>query len=318
MKSILTSLLIIIGFSTFAQKVTIQGIAVDTTNGLNGIIVSVNDTLRRYNTSRPEDYSIDTWNEIRYKYTVFTNPPDEGKFSIEADLSDSLTFYSQNFFERFIPQTHAVKDLLELDEIRIELEPEVCIEYEECEEDRTVYAFVGEVLEVNEVDEIYYCGFLSLDAKYEAKLRIIEEVYGNYPKDTISFFSYVHSRRLGFDRLKHVLIYVSESCGVNYHAKYLYNPVYRVDDEWKVVYRHPNGYVVDSLLAEKAKPLKFSDSVYTDFGNRFTDEELQKKFPEPYFYRKGSYIKPMYGYDPEDVFEVMKKTKLKEYGWFKD
>jgi hypothetical protein len=307
---------ILIGFTVNAQELTVNGVAIDSTKGKHKIKVAVNDTIRKFKKEEYDCFHPETWNRINDQYTTMTEF-ETGQFSIKADISDSLTFYSSSSFNRYISQTHAVKDLIKMDKIYIELEPEECIEYVKCKEEPEVYAFVGKVLEVKKVEEIYYCDYLTLDLKYKATLKIQHQVFNNYKSDTITFFAYDHYSKPAFSEFENVLIYISEACDVNYHAKYLFSPAYQVGDSWKVTYATPQTKVGE-MLHELAKPIKFDDDLYYEFGNNLTEKELGERFPEPYFYRKGSFVRPLYGYDVKDVFDIMKKTRLKKYGFFQD
>ncbi len=315
MRSILTLIFLLILSVSFSQEVVIKGVALDSLKGKNRIFVTINDTLRKFEAADRDCYPMGTWNKINKKYRVQTEYK-TGYFEIKADLSDSLTF-SSSFTFRHIPQTYAVKDLYERDEVSIELEPEKCIEYVECKDESTVYAFVGEVLELKKVEEIYYCNSLTLDNKYQAKLKINHQVYNDYKKDTITFFAYDHYGKPAFSKFENVLIYVSEACDVNYHAKYLFSPAHKVGDSWYVTYGTPQTEIGE-MLHKRAKPVDFDDEVYFILDGKTTVEELKDRYPEPYFSIEGDLLRPLYGYDVKDFFEVMKETRLKKYGFFQD
>jgi len=316
MKLNLVFLIITVGLTTNAQNVTIKGFAVDSTQGRNTLHVTINDTLKKFEKLDGKSYPKGTWHKIKQAYSVRTEPK-TGYFSINADLSDSLTFSSSFSFEKYIPQTYAIKDLYKLDKVYIELKPVKCIEYEECLEKPEVFAFVGEVLEVKQVEEIYYCNYLTLDLKYKAKLKILDQVYNNYKQDTITFFAYDHYGKPAFSEYKNVLIYVIENCNVNYHPKYLFSPTYKVGKSWKVPYSKSKTKD-SSLLHKLAKPVNFDDDLYYNFRERLTEEELNQRFPQPYFSIKDNLVRPLYGYDVKDVFQIMKQTHLKEYGPFQE
>ena len=301
-----------------AQEVTIQGFAVDSTKGRNRIHIVVNDTLKRWERSWDSlVYPEGTGDKISMKYSYTTKYKSDGFFSIKAQLSDTLYFMSSVGIQ-FISQKHAVQDLLKLDEVRIELEPNTCVEYVRCEEEITnFYAFVGEVLKVKVEEHPYYCDFLPMDSKYRAELKIIDQIHGLYPEDTISFIAYDHYGKPNFSEYTNVLIYVVENCEELYHIKYQYSPVYKVNGKWQVPYFTPR-FKRDSLLIEKAKPLKFVDSVQFPLGYFYDEEKLKNDYPERYFSREGDYILPKYGYDLEDVFENLRGTLFKSYGYFKE
>ena len=90
-----------------AQKVTVTGRAIDTSNGLNAIEIVINDTLAKIMKDPKEG-------RPRYlrmyqdpRYVVRTDST--GNYSIRANLNDTLYFKSY----RHVPQARRVKDLVE-------------------------------------------------------------------------------------------------------------------------------------------------------------------------------------------------------------
>src|SRR5690606_16968534 len=142
---------------------------------------------------------------------------DDGSFKIRVALTDSLLFRS----DRFIVQQHLVADLLKRDSIHIQLAPERCVPYAPCnEKEPTLYAVVAEKIELKS-RELYYCdGRISWDTRYEAKYKLIKNVYGELKTDTIDFIIYDHYGAPPFSKYKHVLLFLSEHCGKLYHEKY--------------------------------------------------------------------------------------------------
>ena len=47
-------------------------------------------------------------------------------------------------------------------------------------------------INVNYAKRKYYCNIISMDGKFDAQYKILENVYGNYENDTIKFSAYDH------------------------------------------------------------------------------------------------------------------------------
>jgi hypothetical protein len=91
-----------------------------------------------------------------------------------------------------------------------------------------LYAFVAEKISVTYVPP----GNGSWDAEYIGEYRVVENVYGYFPNDTIRFTGFTHMR-LSLSNFKHVLLFVGEYCGKLYHEKYQFFDVYKtVEGKW--------------------------------------------------------------------------------------
>ena len=95
----------------------------------------------------------------------------------------------------------------------------------EAEKKNTLFVFVGEKIFVQELPH----NDNSIDAKFKAKYKILQRVYGNFSKDTIEFEVYDHYGVPGFSHYKNVLLFVSEYEGKYYHEKYQYFDVYQTN-----------------------------------------------------------------------------------------
>jgi len=106
-----------------------------------------------------------------------------------------------------------------MEKIDIRLEPEICIPYVPCEDTlpSNVYVFIGQKLKVDYEPEPYYCDVITMDSRFNAVYKILEQEFGHYNKDTISFTVFDHYGRPAFSKYQNVLLFVSEYCGKLYH-----------------------------------------------------------------------------------------------------
>lgn len=303
---------LLLSFISYGQKVIVRGIAIDTTNGRNKVTISLNDTIRKY--SKSEDFDFDNYKSLYENKDYYTTANKQNKFKIKANLTDSLTFSSW----RHISKSFLVSDLISKTEIKIILEPEVCEEYVPCkEENPKLYVFIGEKIKVDYAIRKYYCNRISMDSKFDAKYKIIENLYGDYMNDTIDFVAYDHYGKPGFSEYDNVILYVAEYCGELYHVKYQYNNVYKTKDgKWASPYQGFDYEKLDSLNIKKPVKIEFDKEVTFEFGKGTDTLWFQRRFPKPYYETNGFKAKAVYGNYAIDIFEIMKKTILKTRGYF--
>src|SRR5690606_7064609 len=105
MRKSICALLLLFSVLASAQKVTIKGRAVDSTNGRNAIEVVINDTLSRIMKNPKEGRSryLRMYDDARF--VVRTDSM--GTFAIRANLGDTLYFKSY----RHSPQIRSVREL---------------------------------------------------------------------------------------------------------------------------------------------------------------------------------------------------------------
>lgn len=301
-----------LSFISSGQEVMVRGKALDTTNGRNTVTVILNDTLNKYTKSPDFDFNI--YKSLYNNKDYHTRTNKHNRFKIKANLTDSLTFSSW----RHISKTYLVSDLLSMKEIKISLEPEVCEEYVPCEEENPkLYVFIGEKIKVDYAKRKYYCNRSSMDFKFDAKYRVIENLYGDYKNDTINFVAFDHYGKPRFSEFDHVILYVAEYCGSLYHVKYQYNDVYKTKyGKWASPYQGFDYEKLDSLNIKKPIKIDFEKDVTFEFGKGTDTLWLQKRFPKPYFETNGFKAKAVYGNYAIDIFEIKKKTTLKKRGYF--
>lgn len=311
MKKIILIVLLFFSAISFGQKVTVKGIAIDTTKNRNRVQVVLNDTLSKFFSADLPNYRAST--EIIYNKDLVVRADEKGFFKIKAYPTDSLIFTSW----QHIRESYLVSDLIKRDSIHIQLKPKVCTEYIPCKEKpRMLYAFIGKKINVEPADYIYYCNIISMDSKYDAEYKILENLYGNYPKDTISFVSYDHASIRRYDDYENVLIYVADYCGKLIHVKYQYHDLYKTSDgKWASPYNPYNYRKIDSTFHIKPRKIEFKKPIEFEFKEENL-ELVKEKYPEPYYEIKNGKIKVLYGNYPNELFELKKATVLKDRGFF--
>jgi hypothetical protein len=295
-----------VSISCLSQKmVLVIGTAFDTTEGRNPVHIVLNDTLRKYRES-----TIPNWGDYE---KLIRNPSyvtwagKNGKFSIQGKQTDSLYFSSF----RHITKAYRIADLLKMKELPINLEPELCTPFVSCNDTlpAKLYAFVGEKIKVEPVKEIYYCNYVPFDLGFTAEYRILENVYGYFPNDTIRFTSFTHGP-LSFSNFQYVLLFVGEYCGKLYHEKYQYFDVYKTaDGKWASPgdpYRFDN--VVEKTI--KTQVVQFADTLSFDMKT-YRWEARRQVFPEEYFKIEGNKATPIMGTYVKDLLTVKKEGMLK-------
>ena len=311
MKNSLLLLFLVCSSISFGQKVLVKGIAIDTTKNRNRVQIVLNDTLSKFYSADLPNYRGST--EIIYNTDLVVRADEKGFFEINAYPTDSLIFTSW----QHIREAHMVSDLVKQDSIRIELKPKVCVEYIECEEkSHKLYAFIGKKIEVEPSDYIYYCNIMSMDSKYDAKYKVLENIYGNYPKDTISFISYDHFSIKKYSDFENVLIYVADYCGQLTQVKYQYSDLYKTKDgKWASPYNPYDYRNVEPNFKIKPREIEFEKPIEFEFNPEILDR-IREKYPEPYCKINNGKVTILYGNYPDELFELKKHTVLKELGFF--
>ncbi|RYE53296.1 MAG: hypothetical protein EOP48_14705, partial [Sphingobacteriales bacterium] len=208
MKKLQILTLLFFSLNSFSQTVSIEGIAFDSTRGLNSVWITINETPS-------ENYVM---------------ADSVGHFLIKAKLTDTLFFMGFDHFSK----SFLVADLLKMKTINIILDPIPCETYVECKDTTPKhFVFIGEKLKLQGVAEKNYCNMSTSDGKFKAEYKIIESLYGKYPNDTIHFVAYDHYGFPPFGEYQNVMLFVSQYCGQNFHVKYQYFPVYKtIDNRW--------------------------------------------------------------------------------------
>jgi hypothetical protein len=302
----------LVSLISYGQKVTVKGIAIDSTKGRTKVQVTLNDTIKKYRKSK--DFDFDKYDSLYDNENYNTQVDKQNEFIIEAKLTDSLTFSSW----RHISKSFLVSDLISKNKIEIILEPQVCEEYIACVEEKPeIYVFIGEKIKVDYAKQKYYCNRFLMDSKFNAEYKIVENLYGDFDNDTINFVAYDHYGMPGFSDYENVILYVAKYCDELVHVKYQYNNVYKTKEgKWASPYQGFKYEKLDSLNTIKPIPMEFRDDVIFEFKEGMDTLKFQKRYPKEYFEINGFAAKAKYGNYAKDVFEVMKNTILKKIGLF--
>ncbi|WP_285055347.1 hypothetical protein [Pedobacter ginsengisoli] len=335
--SIFLLIVLTLGNSSYAQTILVKGLVRDTIKNVNAgndrIMVILNDTLERgaaklhaaLNKRKPgkrtsaqnqeDSVNVSLWEELSKDKRFVVSPNQAGEFEILAQPTDSLIFTSH----LFITQRHAVKDLIKQQNISINLEPLPCEPMVRCDDKNpTLYVFIAEKIGAKYAPP-NYCpenghSWISKDSRYQAKYKILENIYGDYSKDTITFMAFDHYGEPPFLNYKYVMLFVSEHCGQLIHEKYQYFDIYpTADGRWA---RPGDPYRFDTNQPKlfKAQKLKFKENLSFDIGNEYKSV-IAEKYPKPYFKITRDKAYPLTGVYSEDLFSIKKDGVLKARGY---
>lgn len=306
--------LLIACFSTFicnAQHIEIKGIVKDTITKYIPIEISVNDTLQKF---RKKVMMLTLEEEHLYfdliKNKNLTAKTDSlGNFSIAPRRTDTLFFHKSGYYT----QKHAVSDLLKMKHIYIKMKKEPCLPFKKCEQKKpsNFYAFIGEKVEVLLEETPNYCDPV-LDSKLKSTHKIIKSFYGNFPKDTITFYSMSHYGVPAILQYQTILLFVGEYCGDLYQERYQYFDLFKTKDgKWACP---GNPYKYDSYVKDKnvkAQAIEFDESVFFDLSE-LSAKEIAKEFSQDYYKIVGSKAIPIKGTYAEDLIKIKKDLFLEK------
>lgn len=304
--------LALIFFSIFckSQFVEIKGIAKDTTKNRSFVKIDINDTLFKFRQKAAITKNWEGYHELTQDKNYSTYADSTGIFKIKAKVTDSIAFYSYRYFK----QNYAVSDLLKMNSIKIQLEPEPCIPYKSCEQKTpsNYFIFVGEKIEVKGEEIPYYCNTIIMDGKFKATYKVLKNVYGKHPLNTFSFYAFDHYGTPNFSKYKNVLLFVGEYCNEFYHTKYQYFDIYKTKNgKWATPgdpYKY-NLYTKDKYI--KAKTINFDKNVYFDISD-YSKERIAKEYPKEYYKVIGNRAIPIKGIYISEMIKV-KENVFKEF-----
>jgi hypothetical protein len=168
------------------------------------------------------------------------------------------------------------------------------------------YVIVGERIEVSDFDDKED---VSGDSWLKGKYKVVQNVYGNYRKDTIEFYASFHCGAGLFLKPEHVLVFLIKNKNGTFLQKYQYFDVYRtVDGRWASP-ASPGKFKNDDTVHTKPYPIAFLDSIWYD--TRQTDRGCLRKvtYAAPYFKVEGYKAFALMGAYVDDLF-LMKKELL--------
>lgn len=190
----------------------------------------------------------------------------------------------------------------------------------------SLYVFVGEKIKIEEIP--YKIDTLPdgrieipMDVGFNCVYRIIENVYGNYPSDTINFKAYDHYGVPTFSKYDNVMLFVSlEYDGELYHEKYQYFNLYKAKNgKWASpysAYDYNHSYLKDETDIRPER-IKFDSSIYFDIS-KLENSERKYWFPNKYYSIKNGKAYPIYGNYVPELFELKKRGILQARGIFSE
>ena len=284
----------------YSQKIDLVGIA-QTSENRGYIMIVLNDTLKKLSQNYPDSLYQKMWKNKN----LICFSDENGKFSIKADLKDSLVFSS----DRYISQTHKISKLfLNKDSINIVLQPKPCIEYIPCnEKNPELYIFIGGKIDVSSASQPNYCNRISMDSKSKSKYKILKKFTNNFIGDTIDFVSYDHFSKVKYDEFENVLLFVGKYCDSLIHQKYQFQPVYKMKNgKWaSPIFEE---YDLSKRKSDKQPhKVKMAEPITISSCNSYG--KLEDIYKEPYFKIKKGKVYMLYGYYPEDLITSDKNSR---------
>lgn len=326
MKVSILIILLGISLSAMSQTVLVEGIAIANSKDPGGVFIVRNDTIEKYQKRLPQYPRLvksvevaklrDSLDRHRKGHKVLvadtnyvTRSSQHGRFRINAAINDTLTFRYMGFEQ----QKHSVKDLLDGGDILIQLEPEKCIEYVPCKDTTgKTYIFIGKKISVKSAPQTKYCDRFSMDSKFTAQYKILQNIDGQPSSDTISFSVYDHYGEPPFSHFQYALLFVTEYCGDMVHQKYQYFDVYPTrDGRWA---SPGDPYRFEHLKGSlKAEPIIFRQDVVFDVEG-VVPHVISRNFPEPWNKLENGKVRPVNGAYVEDLVKIKKDGVLKARG----
>ena len=152
---------------------------------------------------------------------------------------------------------------------------------------------------------------------YEAKYQIIQNVYGNYLKDTIEFETYDHFNVPAFSKYDYILLFVRNYDGRLYKEMCQYFDVYKTKNgRWASSYKF-DAYNFNKNTTVKPEPIDFLEAVSYKLNITSTNKErMGRYFPAPYYKMAGDKAIAVWGNYVEQLFELEKEGILKLRGYF--
>jgi len=181
----------------------------------------------------------------------------------------------------------------------------------------SLYVFVGKKIEIVKFEIPHDTSEIVLDEGFKAKYQIIQNVYGNYNKDTIEFEVFDHYGIPTFSKYDYVLLFVGNYNGKLYHEKYQYFDVYKTKNgRWASSYNF-SEYAYNKNTTVKPEPIDFLDEVSYKLNlNQKNKDRYEKMFAPPYYKIVGDKAIAVWGNYVEQLFELKKGRTLKSRGYF--
>ena len=154
---------------------------------------------------------------------------------------------------------------------------------------------------------------INFNSRYVAKYKILQLINGPYKQDTIEFIAFDHYGKPAFSKYKTVLLFVSHYKGKLIHEKYQYFDLYlTTDNKWASPYSSEGDFnhPYKDNITVKPEKISFKDEISFSVDNLSSDE-IQTRFPKPYYEIKNGKAIVVYGNYVDDLFKLKQQTILK-------
>ena len=327
----------------FSQEIIIKGQAFNSGKFNDRVVCVVkNDTInkqRKHNKSlisnwkkksKFENRNDDSYREVSKGFDVLelllinkdyrTSTDNLGNFEIKAKLSDSLFFESTYH----TTEKHLVADLVKKKKINLKLKLEPCEVWPSHPEQATkLYVFIGKKIKIWHSPSSHCNGF-PLDYRAISQYEVVKNIYGDFKKDTIQFTSYVHTSPLrqdyfpfkgSFGDYDYCLFYVLEFKGELIQIKYLFDDVYMTKEgKWASPLKPKGLFNTISPDLFKPKKINFITPIEFEYEEKYFNQ-MKDNFSEQYNQIGDGKIIVNYGYYIEDLLEIRKAGRLKEFNY---
>ncbi|HQE34236.1 MAG TPA: hypothetical protein PLO52_04915 [Flavobacterium alvei] len=328
----------------FSQEIVVKGKAFNSGKFNDKVVYIIkNDTikkLRKHNDSLYENWKKnskfqnrkdDSYREVSKNFgsdvllfknkNYCTHTDSLGNFEIKAKLSDSLFFESHwHTTKKFL-----VADLIKKKKATIKLKLEPCEVWPSHPEKPTkLYVFIGKKIKIWGSPSSY-CNVGALSSRILSKYLVVKNIYGDFKKDTIQFTTYpphsevIHQNynpfRTSFSEYDYCLLYVAQYKDELLQATYIFDDVYLTKEgKWATPLK-PKG-LRNTIAPDLFKPEKinFITPIEFEYEDRFY-KEIYQIFPSAYNTVSDGKIIVNYGYYVEDLLEIRKAGRLKEFDY---
>ena len=187
----------------------------------------------------------------------------------------------------------------------------------------TLFVFVGQKLSIKKLPRpADKPGQMIISYEnYQAKYKIIQNVFGDYSDRTIVFNTNDHYGVPAFSKSKYALLFVYKHNGKYHHVRYQYFDVYKTTSgRWASC---GDPFYFDEKFKDSVKTpipvvkLDFSKPVTFKINPTRDSATIREVFPEPYFKIEGLKATGLMGSYVDDLFIVKKEGILRQLGYFK-
>lgn len=147
-----------------------------------------------------------------------------------------------------------------------------------------------------------------MDNAFNCTYKLLKNIQGDL-KDTVQFKAYDHYGRPGFEDEGNVILYLSrDNKGDFFHQKYIYDPIYKIDEKWVGLYSFAFANdIKNSWKNFKTQNINKNHTLKIDLKN--CNKDCQNKYyPKPYFVIKDNIAYPKKAFNIDDVISFRKSN----------